>query len=690
MSAKNRKRMTDTSHPKSGGETPAGGRGWKGLGVTFAIGIIACCLSGYFVLFRGKTWTRGTSDSPHTNVPAAASLLQDSPAGGDTPLLEVATAQTQSQQSALAAALNPQSDGWDSEAVSEECLGRLRQILAAVSEEAESSQPATPSAPSTPSQDSAMSVAASDRLPDAWQGLLTSDFRCTSLRPRALREVFTDPSIVVQREDPPQAIPPDAWLEGLQGLRQALQALAEPLTVTSSRHTHAKLVRVALEGDAVRTSALIEASGRSATGAVQQQATWDCVWRRGPNQALQLASLEARDYEAVTTQGSEGSWFSDCTRAVLGANPCFEDQILHGLNHWLRRIERVHGMHAFARWGLAVGDCNGDGREDLYLCQPGGLPNRLFVQKEDGTAYETSAAAGVDWLDHSSSALFVDLDNDGDQDLVVATTSGLLLMANDGAGKFQLQGTLAPADVDLQSLTACDYDLDGDLDLYICVDFANRRALRDETLEPFVYHDANDGGANLLYRNDIDLAQRSWRFTDVTQEVGLDEHNRRHSLAAAWEDYDNDGDPDLYVANDYGQNCLYRNDAGHFVDQAAFAGVEDFGSGMSVSWGDYNRDGWPDLYVGNMFSSAGNRITRQQQFKPGADPRLLAVYSRFAKGNSLFANRGNGTFEEVGPALGVEMARWAWSSVFSDLNNDGWEDLLVANGYISTEDTGDL
>ncbi len=593
----------------------------------------------------------------------------------ESPLVEVSTEESRLQRSAIAAALDPQSDGWESESASEESLGRLRQILAEVT--AVSEDP--------PGKDSAPHLST-----EALQALLTADFRCTPLCPNALSEVFSEPSIVVRREVPQQATPPATWLEGVEGLRQALRALAEPLLATSSRHTHAKLVRVSMEGEAVRTSALIEASGRSATGGVQQQATWDCVWRRGADQSLRLASLEAHDYEAVITQGPAGTWFSDCTRAVLGGSRCFEEQLVHGLNHWLRRIERVHGMHAFARWGLAVGDCNGDGLEDLYLCQPGGLPNRLFVQNADGTVDESSSAAGVDWLDHTSSALFVDLDNDGDKELVVATTSGLLVMSNDGVGKFHLQGTLAPADMDLQSLTACDYDMDGDLDLYICVDFANRRALRDETLEPFVYHDANDGGANVLYRNDIDLSKGSWTFTDVTQEVGLDEHNRRHSLAAAWEDYDNDGDSDLYVANDYGQNCLYRNDAGHFVDQASSAGVEDFGSGMSASWGDYNRDGWLDLYVGNMFSSAGNRITRQQQFKPGADPRLLSVYSRFAKGNSLFANRGNGTFEEVGHASGVEMARWAWSSVFSDLNNDGWEDLLVANGYISTEDTGDL
>jgi hypothetical protein len=185
-------------------------------------------------------------------------------------------------------------------------------------------------------------------------------------------------------------------------------------------------------------------------------------------------------------------------------------------------------------------------------------------------------------------------------------------------------------------------------------------------------------------------ADRRWHLTDVTRTVGLDSNNQRHSLAAAWEDFDNDGDQDLYVANDYGQNCLYRNDGARFTDIAEEAGVVDHGSGMSVDWGDYNRDGSIDLYVGNMFSSAGRRITTQTQFLANVPPARRLLYRRFAKGNTLYANRGDGTFRETSHQTNTEMGRWSWSSVFSDFNNDGWDDLLVANGYITTDDQGDL
>jgi hypothetical protein len=203
--------------------------------------------------------------------------------------------------------------------------------------------------------------------------------------------------------------------------------------------------------------------------------------------------------------------------------------------------------------------------------------------------------------------------------------------------------------------------------------------------DPVPYHDANNGGANVMLRNEGDFA-----FRDVTKQCGLDANNRRFSQAAAWEDFDNDGDPDLYVANDFGRNNLYRNDGGVFTDIAAQAGVEDLSAGMSVSWADYNRDGRMDLYVGNMFSSAGNRISYQRRFKSGAADETVAGFRRHARGNSLFENLGDGTFRDVSVACGATMGRWAWASPFVDLNNDGWQDLIVANGYVTNDDSGDL
>ena len=154
--------------------------------------------------------------------------------------------------------------------------------------------------------------------------------------------------------------------------------------------------------------------------------------------------------------------------------------------------------------------------------------------------------------------------------------------------------------------------------------------------------------------------------------------------------------PDLYVANDFGRNNLYRNDAAagsqrRFVDIAAAAGVEDTAAGMSVAWGDYNRDGRMDIYVGNMFSAAGNRVAYQRNFVASRDPAITAGLQRMARGNSLFAaGEKSAAFTDVSSSAGVTMGRWAWSSAFADLNNDGWEDIVVSNGYLTNEREVDL
>jgi hypothetical protein len=127
-----------------------------------------------------------------------------------------------------------------------------------------------------------------------------------------------------------------------------------------------------------------------------------------------------------------------------------------------------------------------------------------------------------------------------------------------------------------------------------------------------------------------------------------------------------------------------------FKNVAAAAGVEDHASGMSVSWGDFDRDGWMDLYVSNMFSAAGNRVTYQRRFAAGLEDEMVANVQRMARGNTLFRNQGDGTFSDESVAQDVTQGRWAWGSQFVDVNNDGRQDLVVANGYVTNEDTGDL
>jgi len=238
----------------------------------------------------------------------------------------------------------------------------------------------------------------------------------------------------------------------------------------------------------------------------------------------------------------------------------------------------------------------------------------------------------------------------------------------------------------LSSLSAADYDNDGKLDIYACGYQSDGEDARQGALAtPLPFHDANNGGQNLLLKN-----QGNWIFKDMTEAVGLNQNNKRFSFAATWEDYDNDGDLDLYVANDYGRNNLYNNQGGVFIDVAAQAGVEDKAAGMSVGWSDVDHDGFMDLYISNMYSNAGNRITYQSQFITKAKGDDKAEFQRFARGNTLFRNLGDGSFSDISEPAGVTMGRWAWGSVFADFNNDSLDDIIVANGFITSTDSGDL
>ena len=499
----------------------------------------------------------------------------------------------------------------------------------------------------------------------------------TVLRPSVLQTVLEDNEFRIQR--------------GTEGAGDSLRDLAA-LYQPASLRAKFKIFDVRQEEGQFLTKISVRLSGRTAQGPQQESSAWEVAWSKHAEPKILGIDLQAYEVSLIK-RTVEGKAFQDATEAVFEDVASYHDQLAYGVDHWATRIESAFGINVSGWEGLALGDANGDGLDDLYVCQPGGLPNRLFIRKPDGTVFDASSFAGVDWRLQTQSALFVDLDNDGDQDLAIATTLGVIFMGNDGRGTFTVKASELIPEGAAMSLSSADIDLDGDLDLYV-TSYSRRRSMNGGTTllgRPMPYHDANNGSRNVLFRND-----REWTFTNATVALGLDVNNRRFSFAASWEDYDNDGDPDLYVANDYGRNNLYRNDRGEegrhqFVDVAAEAGVEDISAGMAVSWGDYDADGWMDLYVSNMWSSAGNRVAYQRQFQSGAEAETLAAMQRHARGNSLFRNLGNGTFEDVSVSQGVTLGRWAWGSRFVDLNSDGWEDLVVANGFITQpDDTGDL
>ena len=530
-------------------------------------------------------------------------------------------------------------------------------------------------------------------VPDL-SGLVASDVSFDSLRPAEIETAFKDAAFTIRRnkDADQQTSSPNT------GIDEFGEQLSNLLGFADNAHnvkTKVKLFKVDHQDSQLVTSAYMQTWGDAEQGTIQSNATWDCVWEIG-DKNVTLKSLTIRDYlEVIGTNSSGGGpMFADCTESILGKTPGFREQLLPGMDQWLHTIEIQYHINIGGWEGVSISDVNGDGMDDLYISQPGGLPNRMFIQNANGTCTDISAESGTDWLNQAHGSVFGDIDNDGDQDLVVGVQDGLLVMSNDGTGKFTVaRGLILPAAVPY-SLTLADYDQDGDLDLFACC-YDRRSGVNRHRIfaKAIPYHDANNGGRNVLFRNDATPANPSegnWKFSYVTKDVGLDENNRRFSYAASWADYDNDGDLDLYIANDFGRNNLFRNEGGRFKDVAKEAGVEDVSAGMSVTWGDYNNDGWMDIYVSNMFSSAGNRIAFQRKFQSDAGDETKKLFQRHARGNSLFENAKDGTFRDVSVQAGVTMGRWAWGSRFIDINSDGWQDLLVANGFLTQGKSDDL
>jgi Flp pilus assembly protein TadD/peroxiredoxin len=408
---------------------------------------------------------------------------------------------------------------------------------------------------------------------------------------------------------------------------------------------------------------------------------WRTEWSRDRSDAWRAVKWLAGE---ETVGRARDPIFIDVTSHIVGQTDSYKNQLAHGADHWRTVLDAACGMDVYGNNGLAVGDFDNDGLDDLYVCQPAGLPNRLYRNRGDGTLEDVTEQSGVGILDDTACALFADFENKGVQDLLVVSGSGPLLFLNQGNGKFALkrdafQFARPPAGT-FTGAAIADYDRDGLLDVYFCV-YSYYLGL-DQYHYPAPYFDARNGPPNFLFHN-----QGNATFQDRTEAAGLNVDNDRYSFACAWGNTNSDGSPDLYVANDFGRSNLYRNRGdGTFAAASTEAAVEDPGAGMSACWFDCNNDGKQDIYVANMWSAAGMRVSEQKSFQERAPEEVRALYRRHARGNSLYRNQGNGKFQNVSGAAGVELGRWAWSSDSWDFDHDGYPDLYIANGYISGPD----
>lgn len=389
--------------------------------------------------------------------------------------------------------------------------------------------------------------------------------------------------------------------------------------------------------------------------------------------------------------------------------------------------------------GCAFLDYDNDGDLDIYLINGAPLPgftaesrpaNVLYENKGNGTFTDATKQAGVGDTHYGIGCAMADYDNDGLVDIYLTNFGPNVLYRNNGNGTFSDVTSIARVGDDQWSASAAffDYDNDGDLDLYVVnyVNFTLDNHIEcgqgSRRIRAYCHPDVYDGISDILYENNGDGT-----FLDATKRAGLLNPSGK-GLGVVCGDYDNDGDADIYVANDKTPNFLYRNNGdGTFTDVALLSGVgfnEDGFSeaGMGVDFGDYDHNGFLDIFVTN-FSNETNTVYRNENNGLFTDATYLSglgissllflgfgtnffdfdldgdldIYVTnghvldnvelfkdnitYAERDQLFENDGQGFFTDVSAKLGrdFQIARVGRGAAFGDYDNDGDLDVLISN-----------
>ena len=350
------------------------------------------------------------------------------------------------------------------------------------------------------------------------------------------------------------------------------------------------------------------------------------------------------------------------------------------------------GMIRYGPAGITAVDYDNDGFYDLFI--PDGVESRLFRNLGDGRFEDVTSKAGLLGLDGVSVAVFADYDNDGYKDIFVSRTfRHNQLFHNNGDGTFKDVTAKSGIGEDCCTTVASwgDYDNDGLLDLYVGRYLDPRKAI------PTTLY-ARNGEPNQLYHNNGDGT-----FTNVTEKAGVGDPGL--CLGSVFGDYDNDGYPDIYVVNDFGRKTLYHNNRnGTFTDVTIKTGTLDYGAGMSASMADYDNDGRLDIYATNIRSedawfASWPTVNRYMvnMWKQGVwptdlplywevfrqtGPNFQTVFHQMSSGNTLLHNEGDGNFRDVTAKTDANPVGWFWGASFADFDNDGWQDIYAADGWV--------
>jgi len=361
--------------------------------------------------------------------------------------------------------------------------------------------------------------------------------------------------------------------------------------------------------------------------------------------------------------------------------------------------------------GLAAADYDGDGRPDLFFCDLGGR-NRLYRNLGDWRFEDTTQAAGLDEvIPETRGAVFADLNGDGPLDLLVSVNGGgVLCWINDGRGRFtDATGEAGTSTTRMgpTTLALADVDGNGTLDLYVTHyrtdDIRDRGQVKMRIVDgqPVLAGAETNrftlingrleerGQPDQLYWNDGAGRFRAARWTDGTfldaSGDRLSEPPMDWGLSATFRDLNGDGAPDLYVCNDYWtpDRCWINDGHGRFRALSEGAIRKTPASSMGADFADVDRDGRLDGFFVDMLSRFPAMRKRQglaQMLRPapvgGFGKQVVQVMR-----NTLCWNRGDGTYAEIAGFANLTAADWAWSPIFTDVDLDGYEDLLIGAGH---------
>ena len=373
---------------------------------------------------------------------------------------------------------------------------------------------------------------------------------------------------------------------------------------------------------------------------------------------------------ALVAQGP----FISFTRA--NANIQFVDVTQEAGIHW-KHVDGRSGQKYFMETlgsGAAFFDYDADGDPDLYFVNGAPLPgyvsqaiptNCLYRNNGDGTFTDVTEKAGVGDTGYGHGCAVGDYNNDGKLDLYVTNYGVNRLYRNNGDGTFTevAESAGVPEPRWSTSCAFADYDQDGNLDLYVVnyivfdIDENPWCGFKEKGIRAYCEPDNFIAQSDTLYRNNGDGT-----FTDVTKTAGI-YNTTGKGLGVVWGDYNNDGTPDIYVANDSTENLFYHNNGDGTFEEVGFRvgialsedGVAE--NGMGTAFGDWNNDGWLDLTVTNYAQQT----------------------------NTLYHNDADGFFTDTTATTKTAQITYpylGWATAFIDYDNDGYQDLFVANGHL--------